>query len=166
MKAVGVRQRYRVIKLQSGSREENRELAGFSRGFQRTPARVRIGADYVAEDAVASEPVSRLKFPANREIYREFCSLVTVLKGQTRHKALVGLHFWHHSPTGPANRNKDFFSGIREFDFPVPVIFLPVSKGGAPESKIAGHLQGDFVKLDYAGGNLHASDDRADQPAE
>jgi len=49
MKASKGRSDWRVHSLQCGSRGEIRELAGFSRGFQRTTARVRISTDCVAE---------------------------------------------------------------------------------------------------------------------
>ena len=43
--------------LQSGLREDNRELAGFSRGFQPSTTRVRISADCVAEREEFEPPV-------------------------------------------------------------------------------------------------------------
>jgi aryl-alcohol dehydrogenase-like predicted oxidoreductase len=55
---LSVRSGRRVHSLQCGWRLENRELAGFSRGFQRTAARVRIGADCVAVLRVSCEPGS------------------------------------------------------------------------------------------------------------
>jgi hypothetical protein len=43
------------------------------RHFAGGPLQYALETDWLAEDAVHCEPVSAPKFPANREINREFC---------------------------------------------------------------------------------------------
>jgi hypothetical protein len=53
-----------------------RQLSGMSGIFLRT-GRDLQRLHWLAEDAVSCEPVSGTKFPANREINREFCGILT-----------------------------------------------------------------------------------------
>jgi hypothetical protein len=57
------------------------------RGYLLVVGKSLLAADCVVADAVTVEPVSTPKFPANREINREFCRirpLTAILKADTR----------------------------------------------------------------------------------
>ena len=51
-----------------------REMAA-KKAFLLTSCQLRVSEDWVVADAVFAKPVSKPKFPANRENNREFCNL-------------------------------------------------------------------------------------------
>ena len=55
--------------LRTNRRTDPRQFGAFSYTFRKSP----VAHDCVVVDAARIEPVSHLKFPANREINREFC---------------------------------------------------------------------------------------------
>ena len=59
--------------------------AGYLRGFRQSP----VVRDCVVADAVAVEPVSTPKSPANREKNREFCKIATSGAAETANNAVV-----------------------------------------------------------------------------
>jgi hypothetical protein len=59
------------------------------RGYLPIVGKSLLVADCVVADAVAVEPVSTPKFPANREKNREFCKLVAFSAAETPNRAVV-----------------------------------------------------------------------------
>jgi hypothetical protein len=70
----------------------------------------------MAEDAVMCEPLLRLKFPANREIYREFGRFCALNSGSMLHNPLELSEIDAKVDNSPFNRNRELNGLIREFN--------------------------------------------------
>jgi hypothetical protein len=73
----------------------------------------------MAVRAVLSEPLSPLKFPANREFYREIWRYLLSFANGIARMLRDSLHLTRFSGLIQAQKNREFFRDNREFKFPV-----------------------------------------------
>jgi len=118
--------------------------------------------DCLADDAVGCEPVSGMKFPANREKYREFRAFRPLAPVTARKSAP---HFRHLRRNSLLSRTGNFIHGIREFKQRKQAILVGPAKTANPQQVKSGGKhrspciwvnQGVFRKIRERGGYQNA----------